>query len=126
MSGKQPGGDRLEGFHELLELGGIEALIGLRREVIRDRLDPLSDGTARLGQPTVIADKVATAHPVDHRGELRRRKVLDAPERLRRYAQVEREQDMSFQATDALDHQRRDVPVATVLAQQGGSVKETG
>ena len=32
---------------------------------------------------------------------------------------------MSLEAADAFDHQGRDVPVATVLAQQGSCMKET-
>jgi len=36
------------------------------------------------------------------------------------------EEDVRLDAADALGHQGRDVPVATVLAQQGGCVKHAG
>jgi hypothetical protein len=69
-------------------------------------------------KPTVVPDQVAIAHPVDHGGELRCGEVVDASELLRGHAHVEREEDVSFETPDTLDHQGGDVPVATVLAQQ--------
>ena len=48
------------------------------------------------------------------------------PNFYRRHAHVECQEDMSLKAADTLDHQGRDVPVATVLAQQGGCMKEAG
>jgi hypothetical protein len=44
--------------------------------------------------------------------------VVDASELLRRHAHGEGEEDVSLKAADTLDHQGRDVPVATVLAQK--------
>src|SRR5581483_2648426 len=112
-------GERFERDHELVELVRLEALVGLRGEVVRERLDPLFDGAARFAQPTVVSDQVTITHPVDHRGELASGEVLDAPEPLRGNTRVEGEEDVRLQAADTLAHQGGDVPVATVLAQQG-------
>ena len=54
-------------------------LVGPRREVVGEHLDPLFDGATRFAQPTVIPDQAAIAHPVDHGGELRCREVVDRP-----------------------------------------------
>ena len=75
--------------------------------------------------PHLPPDQAANAHPVDHSGQLRWRKVVDASEVLRRHVHVEGEEHMRLEAADTLDHQGRDVSVATVLAQQGSCVKET-
>ena len=72
----------------------------------------------RFAQPTVIADQAAIAYPVDNGGELRCGEVVDASELLRGHAHLEGEKDVSFEAANTLDHQDRDVPLATVLAQQ--------
>ena len=96
-----------------------EALVGLRREVVGERLDPLFDSPTLFAEPTVIADQAAIAHSVDDGGELRCREVVDASELLRGHAHVEGEQDVSLEAADTLNHQRCDVSVAPVLAQQG-------
>ena len=50
--------------------------------------------TARpwFAQPAVISDQAAIAHPCDHSGELRRWKMLDASELLRRHVHVEGEE----------------------------------
>jgi len=52
--------------------------------------------------------------------------VVDAPEFLRRHVHVESEQDVRLEPADTLDHQGRDVPIATVLPQQGGRMKQAG
>ena len=51
---------------------------------------------------------------------------MDASELLRGHAHVEGEEDVSLEAADTLDHQGCDVPVATVLAQQGSGMEEAG
>src|SRR6185437_12695843 len=109
LGGEQQRGERLEGGHELVELVRLEALVGPRREVVGERLDPLSDGAARFAQPAVIPDQAAIAHPVDHGGELRCREVVDASELRRWHAHAEGEQDVSLKAADTLGHQGRDV-----------------
>ena len=84
--------------------------------------------TARpcVAEPTVVPDQAAIAHPVDHGGELCSGEVVDPSEVLRGHAHVEGEEDVSFETPDTLDHQGGDVPVATVLAQQGSGMEETG
>src|SRR5439155_1731016 len=109
-------GNRLSYF--VIQVGSMDVTLA--------RLAALFDGATRFAQPTVITDQAAIAHPVDHGGELRCGEVVDASELLRGHAHVEGEEDVSFEAADTLDHQGRDVPVATVLAQQGSCVKETG
>src|SRR4051794_14998352 len=59
LGGAQQRGERLESFHQLVELGRLEALVGLRREVVGERLDPLFDGATPLAQPTVVTDQAA-------------------------------------------------------------------
>jgi hypothetical protein len=51
-------------------------------------------------------------------------RVMDAAELLRRRPQVQGDQNVGLQTTDALSHQRRDVPVATVLAEQRRRVEQ--
>lgn len=119
LGGKQQRRERLESGHELVELTRLEALVGLRREVVGERLDPLSDGAALLAEPPVITDQAAIAHSVGYGSELRWPQVVDASELLRDHAHVQGEQDVSLEAADPLDHQGRDMSVPTVLAQQG-------
>src|SRR3954451_3061037 len=88
LSGEQSRGERFQRGHELIELAGLEALVGFRREIVGERLDALFDGATRSAQPTVIADQAAIAQPVDDGGELRRGEVVDASEILRRHAHV--------------------------------------
>src|SRR5206468_6081884 len=104
LGGEESRGERFERGHELVQLAGLEALVGLRREVVGERLDALFDGATRFAQPTVIADQAAIAQPVDHGGELRYGEVVDASELLRGHAHVEGEEDVSFEAANALGH----------------------
>jgi len=47
LGGEESGGERFERGHELVELTGLEALVGCRREVVGERLDaPLDRATA--------------------------------------------------------------------------------
>src|SRR5215216_6577685 len=46
LRGEQQRGERFERRHELVELVGVEVLVGLGSEVIGERLDPLFDGAA--------------------------------------------------------------------------------
>src|SRR3990170_388261 len=105
LGGEQQRGERLERGHELVELARLEAFVGLRREVVGERLDPLFDSATLFAEPTVIADQAAIAHSVEYGGELRCREVVDASELLRGHAHVDGEQDVSLEAADALDHQ---------------------
>ena len=41
LGGEESRGERFERRHELIELAGLEALVGLRREVVGERLDAL-------------------------------------------------------------------------------------
>ena len=104
----------------------LEALVGLRRKVVGEGLDALVDGVTLLAQPTVLAHQAAFAHPLDHCGELRRRKVVDPSELLRGHVLAECEQHVRFETPDPLDHQGCDVPVAAVLAHQGSGMEEAG
>jgi len=51
---------------------------------------------------------------------------MNPAELLRRHTHVEGDEDVSLQTADARGHQCRDVPVTTVLTQQGGRVEESG
>src|SRR6476620_9753927 len=119
LGGEEQRGERLERGHELVELARLEAFVGLRREVVGERLDPLLDRATLFAEPTVIADQAAIAHSFDDGGELRGREVVDASELLRGHAHVEGQQDVSLDAADTLDHQGGDVSVAAVLARKG-------
>src|SRR3954447_25181186 len=94
LGSEQQRGERVEGGHELIELIRLQALVWPGREGVGERLDSLFDGAPPLAQPTVLPDQAATAHPVDHGGELRCWKVVDAPELLRRHVHAEREKDV--------------------------------
>ncbi len=118
LGGEEQFGERLECVHQLNELARLQTFIRLGSEFVGDRLDPLSHGVTRFAQPTVSTDQAASAHPVDHGGELRGGKVVDASELLCRHVHVEGEEHMRLEAADTLDHEGRDVPVASVLSQQ--------
>src|SRR3954452_25075912 len=53
LVGEQQRGERVEGRHELVELIGFEALVGLRRQIVGEPLDSLLDGATLFAQPAV-------------------------------------------------------------------------
>ena len=124
--GAQQRGERLEGGHELTGPGRVRAPAGPGREVAGDRPGPLPGGAARPAQPAVIPDQAAIADPAGHGGELRCREAADASGLLRRPARAEGGQDVRRTAAGTLGHHGRDVPVATVPAQQGAGMKQAG
>src|SRR5947209_2778617 len=76
LGGEQQRGDRFERGHQFVQLSRLEVFVRLRGEVVSERLDPLLDGATLFAEPSVVADEAATAHAVDHRGELRGREVV--------------------------------------------------
>jgi hypothetical protein len=61
LGGHEQLGERVQGGHELLELVRSEDLVGLRGEVVGERLDALVDGVTLFGQPAVLADQATVA-----------------------------------------------------------------
>src|SRR5262249_58723237 len=105
LGGEQQRGERLERGHELVELARLEAFVGLRCEVVGERLDPLFDGATLFAEPTVIADQAAIAHPVDYGGELCRGEGGDASEVFRGRSHVVGGEDVTLETPDTIVQQ---------------------
>ena len=105
----------------------LEALVGPRREVVGERLDSLFDGATRFAQATVIPDQVASARPIDHLGRSSAAgRWWMRPNFSAGMPMSRGDEDVRLEAAGRPRPQGRDVPVATVLAQQGRCVEQAG
>lgn len=99
-------------------------VVGGGSKLVGEQLDRFLCLPTGGGEPAVVANETASAHPVHDCGQLGSGQLGHPAELVRRHGLGQGVQHVQLRPGDALAQGRGDVPVATVLAKQVGTVPE--